>query len=175
MIILGIMDITIIIIYILFDPYLISYNNLKILQGLSIPLSITSKVPQIISNYRNGSTGQLSVFTMFNYLTGSATRVFMMMTEVSDPVIFWGFIVAACLNTVLAAQMVYYWKTSPKTPVTAKALKVNTLSTPKQTRSKTQKTPTTSNTPDAPKTAEKPKTPRSPGTPSRKGRGKKKS
>jgi mannose-P-dolichol utilization defect 1 len=159
--------------YALFDPKLVSYNNLKILQGLSIPLSLASKVPQIITNYRNGSTGQLSAFTVFNYLAGSAARVFTTMTEVSDPVIFWGFVVAAGLNAVLAAQMMYYWKTSPKTPVTPKELKVNTASTPKQTRSKT-KTPTTPTTPEPKKTAEKPKTPKSPGTPSRKGRGKKK-
>lgn len=167
--------------YALFDPKLVSYNNLQILQGLSIPLSLTSKVPQIITNYRSGSTGQLSAFTVFNYLAGSAARVFTTVTEVNDPVIFWGFIVAAGLNAVLAAQMVYYWNTSPKTPATPatpvkpRAIKT-TASTPKQRvttpRQKTPKTPTTPKSEAG--SSETKKTPKSPGTPSRKGRSRKK-
>jgi mannose-P-dolichol utilization defect 1 len=155
--------------YPLFDPKLVSYKHLQILQGLSIPLSLASKVPQIVTNYQNGSTGQLSAFTVFNYLAGSAARVFTTMTEVNDPFIFWGFVMAAGLNAALAAQMVFYWKPSPKTPVVPEPIKTPT--TPKRTtttRSKAPKTPTT------PTTAEKPKTPRSPVTPSRKGRGRKK-
>lgn len=156
--------------YPLFDPKLVSYKHLQILQGLSIPLSLASKVPQIVTNYRNGSTGQLSAFTVFNYLAGSAARVFTTMTEVNDPVIFWGFVVAAGLNAVLAAQMVYYWESSPKTPVVPKSIK-----SPTQKRATTPR-PKTPKTPDTPKSAEnQPKTPKSPGTPSRRGRGKKKS
>lgn len=166
--------------YALFDTKLVSYNNLKILQGLSIPLSLTSKVPQVVANYRNGSTGQLSAFTVFNYLAGSAARVFTTVTEVNDPVIFWGFVVAAALNAVLAAQMVYYWKVSPKTPVTApkpiKTYAAAAASTPKQRtttpRAKTPKTPTTPKSESG--TSDAKKTPKSPGTPTRKGRSKKK-
>jgi mannose-P-dolichol utilization defect protein 1 len=164
--------------YALFDPKLVSYHNLQILQGLSIPLSLTSKVPQIITNYRNGSTGQLSAFTVFNYLAGSAARVFTTLTEVNDPVIFWGFVVAAGLNAVLAAQMVYYWNTSPKTPATAvkpRAIKT-TASTPKQkATAPRQKTPKTPTTPKSESTnSETKKTPKPQGTPSRKGRPRKK-
>jgi mannose-P-dolichol utilization defect protein 1 len=156
--------------YPLFDPKLVSYKHLQILQGLSIPLSLASKLPQIYTNYKNGSTGQLSAFTVFNYLAGSLARVFTTMTEVNDPVIFWGFVVAAGLNAVLAAQMAYYWKTSPETPVVSKSIKTPT--TPK--KQVTTPRPKTPNTPTTPKSPEKPKTPRSPGTASRKGRSKKK-
>ena len=159
--------------YPLFDPKLLSYKYLQILQGLSIPLSLASKVPQIVANYQNGSTGQLSAFTVFNYLAGSAARVFTTMTEVNDPFIFWGFVLAAGLNAVLAAQMVYYWKPIPKTPVVPKSIKTPT--TPKRSTASRPKTPKTPTTPDTPKAAEKPKTPRSPATPARKGKGKKKS
>jgi mannose-P-dolichol utilization defect 1 len=154
--------------YALFDTKLVSYQHLQILQGLSIPLSLASKVPQIYKNYQNGSTGQLSALTVFSYLAGSVARIFTTMTEVNDPMIFWGFVLAAGLNAILAAQMVYYWKSRQAPPYDPKAVKP---STPKRTttpRPKTPKTPTT------PKTPEKAKTPKSPGTPSRKGKGKKK-
>jgi len=172
---LGVIGAVIALAYPLFDSKLVSYKHLQILQGLSIPLSLTSKLPQIYSNYRNGSTGQLSAFTVFNYLAGSAARVFTTMTEVNDPVIFWGFVVAAALNAVLAGQMVYYWKSSPKTPVTPPSIKTPSTPTKRAAtqRPKTPKTPTTPTAPDTPK-SERAKTSKSPGTPSRKGKGRKK-
>ena len=170
---LGIIGAVVAFSYALFSTKLVSYQHLQFLQGLSIPLSLTSKLPQIYTNYRNGSTGQLSAFAVFNYLAGSAARLFTTMTEVNDPFIFWGFVFAAALNAVVAAQMVYYWKSSPKMPAKSKPIK--TPSTPTKQRGatlrpKTPKTPTGS---DAPK-SEPAKTPKSPATPSRKGKGRKK-
>jgi len=157
----------------LFSPNVISYRVLQILQGLSIPLSLASKVPQIITNFQNGSTGQLSAFTVFNYLAGSAARVFTTMTEVNDPVILGGFIASVVLNAVLAGQMVVYWNKSPKTPVVPPALKTSRPKTPKTPKTpKAPKTPVTPTTPEGSTTA--PKTPKSPGTPGRRGRGRKK-
>jgi len=165
--------------YALFSPKLVSYHDLQLLQGLSIPLSLTSKLPQIYTNYRNSSTGQLSAFTVFNYLAGTLARVFTTMTEVNDPMIFWGFIASAVLNGILAGQMIYYWKSSPKSKPVPKPLKAPT--TPKRTsaRQKGMKTPTTApTTPEKPTTPDTPNTPKTPkSTPksaSRKGKGKKK-
>jgi mannose-P-dolichol utilization defect protein 1 len=159
----------------LFSANVVSYRHLQILQGLSIPLSLASKVPQIVTNFRNGSTGQLSAFTVFNYLAGSAARVFTTMTEVNDPVILGGFVASVALNAILALQMVLYWNKSSPAPV-VKVEEVKGPSTPTRSmRPKTPKTPKTPTTPTTP-TSEKAgtKTPRSPGTPSRKGRGRKK-
>jgi mannose-P-dolichol utilization defect 1 len=161
----------------LFSANVVSYRHLQILQGLSIPLSLASKVPQIVTNFRNGSTGQLSAFTVFNYLAGSAARVFTTMTEVNDPVILGGFLASVLLNAVLAVQMVLYWNKSPATTVGSPALKgprtPTASSRPKTPKTpKTPKAPTTPTTPEGGKTT--PKMPRSPVTPSRKGRGRKK-
>jgi mannose-P-dolichol utilization defect protein 1 len=41
-------------------PELLDNATLTFLQGLSIPASIISKIPQVYSNFANGSTGQLS-------------------------------------------------------------------------------------------------------------------
>lgn len=149
----------------------ISYRHLQVLQGLSIPLSLASKVPQIVTNFQNGSTGQLSAFTVFNYLAGSAARVFTTMAEVNDPVILRGYVASVVLNAVLAAQVILYWNKSPNVPVVPPALKGPRTPT-RSTRPKRPKTPTTPTTPESGKTA--PRTLRSPGTPSRKGRARKK-
>lgn len=46
---------------------------------------------------------------VFNYLFGSATRIFTTLQEVDDKLILYGFVAGFVLNAVLAAQMVYYW------------------------------------------------------------------
>lgn len=56
--------------------YLTPLGLLKSLFTLSIPLSVLSKIPQIISNARSGSTGQLSAFLVFASLAGTAARVY---------------------------------------------------------------------------------------------------
>lgn len=83
---------------------------MSLLQFATFPLSIVSKAPQIISNYQNESTGNLSAFAVFNALLGCVARLFTTSQEVKDPLIFWGFAAAGLLNAVLAAQMVMYWK-----------------------------------------------------------------
>ncbi|WVR04804.1 hypothetical protein IAU60_001816 [Kwoniella sp. DSM 27419] len=82
---------------------------LALLQAATLPLSLISKAPQIMSNHRHRSTGNLSAFAVFNALLGCLARLFTTKQEVNDPLIFWGFAGAAVLNLVLALQMVAYW------------------------------------------------------------------
>ena len=51
---------------------------------------------------------------MFNYLAGSLSRIFTTLQEVDDKLILYGYVAGFLLNMILAAQMVYYWK-SPQT------------------------------------------------------------
>ena len=53
---------------------------------------------------------------VFTYLAGSLSRIFTTLQEVDDKIILYGFIAGFALNAVLAAQMVYYWRS----PATAK-------------------------------------------------------
>ena len=170
---LGGFGIVLAFVYALFEPKLVSYKHLQILQGLSVPLGLASKVPQILENYQNGSTGQLSAVTVFSFVAGSAARIFTTMTEVDDPMIFWGTVLAASLNFVLAAQVVYYWGSVTKN-APAKSI-VTEKARPQTPQPKTQKIPKTPTTPKGVPKSEKTTTPRSPKTPSRKGKGKKKS
>ncbi|RPA71702.1 polyketide synthase [Ascobolus immersus RN42] len=79
------------------------------LMSATIPLGTLSKLPAIYTVYKNGGTGQLSRFSVLNYLLGSIARVFTTLAETNDTLILTGFVLGAALNSVLAAQTVYYW------------------------------------------------------------------
>ncbi|RUS20450.1 hypothetical protein BC937DRAFT_95181 [Endogone sp. FLAS-F59071] len=79
------------------------------LYAVTIPINLASKVPQIYTNWSNKSTGRLSAFAVLNYFFGSTARVFTTLTELDDPLVLVGNVLAALFNGVLAAQLVYYW------------------------------------------------------------------
>jgi mannose-P-dolichol utilization defect protein 1 len=60
----------------LHNPAWVSMQHLGWLQAATIPVTILSKIPQLIANYRQGHTGQLSAFTVFLYFAGSLARIF---------------------------------------------------------------------------------------------------
>ncbi|KAI2619026.1 mannose-P-dolichol utilization defect 1 protein [Hypomontagnella submonticulosa] len=93
----------------LFYGEILDMQTLKFLQAGAGILGVASKVPQIAAIYQEGGTGQLSAFTVFNYLAGSLSRIFTTLQEVDDKLILYGFVAGFALNLVLAAQMVYYW------------------------------------------------------------------
>ncbi|KAI1122075.1 hypothetical protein F5Y10DRAFT_254909 [Nemania abortiva] len=93
----------------LFSPNVLDMPALGYLQAGAGVLGVASKVPQIAAIFQEGGTGQLSAFTVFNYLAGSLSRIFTTLQEVDDKLILYGFIAGFTLNCVLAAQMVYYW------------------------------------------------------------------
>ncbi|PSR87171.1 monosaccharide-P-dolichol utilization protein [Coniella lustricola] len=95
----------------LFSEALVNMDTLGYLQAGAGTLGVASKLPQILAVYQEGSTGQLSAFAVFNYLLGSAVRIFTTFQEVDDKLILYGFVAGFVLNCVLAAQMVYYWNT----------------------------------------------------------------
>ncbi|KAI0473920.1 mannose-P-dolichol utilization defect 1 protein [Xylariaceae sp. FL0804] len=93
----------------LFSGSIVDMQRLSYLQAGAGVLGVASKVPQIAAIFAEGGTGQLSAFTVFNYLAGSLSRIFTTLQEVDDKLILYGFVAGFALNCVLAAQMVYYW------------------------------------------------------------------
>ncbi|KAI1342918.1 hypothetical protein F5Y15DRAFT_271917 [Xylariaceae sp. FL0016] len=93
----------------LFNSSLVDMQTMGYLQAGAGVLGVASKVPQIGAIFQQGGTGQLSAFTVFNYLAGSLSRIFTTLQEVDDKLILYGFVAGFTLNCVLAAQMVYYW------------------------------------------------------------------
>lgn len=91
---------------------MISESQMSTLQAGAGALGVASKLPQILTIYQQGGTGQLSAFAVFNYLLGSLSRIFTTLQEVDDKLILGGFIAGFALNAVLAAQMLYYWNSA---------------------------------------------------------------
>jgi mannose-P-dolichol utilization defect protein 1 len=104
----------------------VPFSKIQFLQSLTIPIALGSKLPQIFAIHKNKSTGQLSAFAVFNYLLGSLARIYTTMTEVNDPLIFWGFLLSTVLNGVLVVQMIKYWN-APATKKHAFPIKVNAV------------------------------------------------
>ncbi|ORZ11050.1 hypothetical protein BCR41DRAFT_378314 [Lobosporangium transversale] len=112
----------------------LAYNirALAFLQAATIPINLFSKVPQIIENYKNGSTGQLAAFT--DLLPESTLHL----TEVDDIIILSGFMLSTLFNCILALQMALYWNNkAPAVPV--KGEKGSSLAGPSETKKRVKK------------------------------------
>ncbi|KAH7126857.1 hypothetical protein B0J11DRAFT_287828 [Dendryphion nanum] len=116
----------------LFREDIVDIKTLSWLQAGAGVLGVASKVPQILTVWQQGGTGQLSAFAVINYLLGSLSRIFTTLQEVPDPLILYGFIAGFILNAVLAVQVIWYWNApaskytevqKPNKPITAQ--KVN--------------------------------------------------
>ncbi|KAF4989171.1 hypothetical protein FDECE_14795 [Fusarium decemcellulare] len=93
----------------LFSENVIDMQTLSYLQAGAGALGVASKLPQILTIFQQGGTGQLSAFAVFNYLAGSLSRIFTTLQEVDDKLILYGFVSGFILNAILALQMVFYW------------------------------------------------------------------
>lgn len=69
---------------------------------------------QAHTNYSNGSTGQLSAATGFMLFFGSLARIFTSIQETGDATMIIMYICSTCVNAVIAAQILYYWKADVK-------------------------------------------------------------
>ncbi|RUS21832.1 hypothetical protein BC937DRAFT_91338 [Endogone sp. FLAS-F59071] len=93
-------------------PDIVHLSWMQSLYAATIPINLASKVPQIYTNWSNGSTGKLSTFAVVNYFLGSTARVFTTMTELDDPLMLGGNILASVFNGILTLQVLYYGNSS---------------------------------------------------------------
>ncbi|EPQ28014.1 uncharacterized protein PFL1_04341 [Pseudozyma flocculosa PF-1] len=91
------------------SPSVVSSSLLTLLQATTIPISLASKVPQMLELHRSKSRGQLSSIVVFAQLLGTVARVFTTMTETDDKLLLYGFGLATVFNAVIAAQVLMYW------------------------------------------------------------------
>jgi mannose-P-dolichol utilization defect protein 1 len=82
---------------------------MSLLYAVQIPIGLASKLPQIITNYKNKSTGQLSVFAVLNYFVGTTARAFTTWAELDDKIMLFGNLLASLLNGFLVLQVIMYW------------------------------------------------------------------
>lgn len=78
---------------------------MTLLQTASVGLFVASKVPQIISNFRDRSTGKLSAITFFLSTAGAGARVFTTLQEVNDQVILLSAVLGFSLNLIITLQI----------------------------------------------------------------------
>ncbi|KAK4878975.1 hypothetical protein RN001_007121 [Aquatica leii] len=82
------------------------------LQGFNIPILLTGKLSQAYTNYKNGTTGQLSAVTLIMLFGGSFARIFTSIQETGDSMVILTYIMSSSANFVLVYQLWYYWNTS---------------------------------------------------------------
>lgn len=81
---------------------------MAVLQTASVGIFVASKVPQILSNFSNRSTGKLSIITFFLSTAGAAARVFTTLQEVNDNVILISAILGFSLNLIITLQIIIF-------------------------------------------------------------------
>lgn len=77
----------------------------------NLPLIIMAKAPQIVTNYRNGHTGQLASITIMLNFVGATIRIFTTIQEVGwDLGLLAMHSLSSALNGLLVLQVFNYWK-----------------------------------------------------------------
>jgi len=76
---------------------------------------LLSRVPQIMANYRNQSTGQLAFFTFALSFLGTVARLGTVLLETDDFLYQLQFILALFLNGVIVLQFILYWNSKQST------------------------------------------------------------
>ncbi|XP_018430460.1 PREDICTED: mannose-P-dolichol utilization defect 1 protein [Nanorana parkeri] len=84
-----------------------------VLQATNVPAVIISRLIQVMTNYRNGHTGQLSAITVTLLFLGSLARIFTSVQETGDPLMALTYVVSSACNGLIFAQLMYYWNAGP--------------------------------------------------------------
>jgi len=81
-------------------------------QAANIPMVVVGKLIQIITNFNNGHTGQLSAVTVFLLALGSVARIFTSIQETGDQVLIMTYVCSTVVNGIIALQVIMYWNSS---------------------------------------------------------------
>ncbi|XP_045458695.1 mannose-P-dolichol utilization defect 1 protein homolog [Melitaea cinxia] len=99
---------------------------LWMMQAVNIPIILAAKSIQIITNYKNGSTGQLSAITCMLLFGGSIARIFTSVQETGDSIIILTYCVTTIANGALVMQLFWYWNVDKTAKNISKKKKKNT-------------------------------------------------
>ena len=78
-------------------------------------MSLYFQVLQALTNFRNQSTGQLSLVTYFLLFAGSVARIFTSIQETGDNTVIATYVTSTVCNMVILGQIVYYGGAKVKT------------------------------------------------------------
>lgn len=93
---------------------------LRIMTLGNVAVVVVGRVPQIYANFKNGSTGALSVITCWGIFLGALARIFTTLQDVDSFNILAGYLVSALLNGIIAFQVIYYMHVRPTAPAAKK-------------------------------------------------------
>ena len=111
-----------------------------ILGACPIVLSIWSRLPQIVLNFKQGHTGQLALITFALSGLGNLARVFTTIKQTPDDTVsLVSMIVSAVLNFTLVFQIMAYWKATQKITGGAKSGRASTRAPSKRAASAKKK------------------------------------
>ncbi|CAG5056558.1 unnamed protein product [Parnassius apollo] len=79
------------------------------MQAFNVPIIVVAKAIQVITNYKNGSTGQLSAVTCLLLFGGSIARIFTSIQETGDFIMILTYCVSTAANAALVLQLFWYW------------------------------------------------------------------
>ena len=83
-----------------------------LVQKSNLFLSLISRVPQIITNFSNKSTGQLAFFTFLLSFLGVIARLGTVLFETDDFLYQLQYILSVVLNGIIVSQFLLYWNNS---------------------------------------------------------------
>ena len=84
----------------------------ELVQKSNLALSLISRVPQILSNFQNKSTGQLAFFTFLLSFLGVLARLGTVLMETDNFLYQLQYILSATLNGIIVLQFILYWNNS---------------------------------------------------------------
>ncbi|KAL4434946.1 hypothetical protein ABPG74_017702 [Tetrahymena malaccensis] len=80
---------------------------------INMVLFFFGRAPQIYSNFKNKSTGQLAAVTVLLSLSGCIARTFTVLTEAPDFFVLLNNFESVILNGTIFTQLLIYWKNTP--------------------------------------------------------------
>lgn len=97
----------------LLTPTVVPSSVLWYGQAANIPMILLGKFIQIVTNFRNGHTGQLSSITCFLLALGAIARIFTSVQETGDQIVIMTYVCSSVVNCIIALQVMLYWNSSP--------------------------------------------------------------
>lgn len=83
------------------------------IEKMNMVLLLPSKLPQIMDNFWNKSTGQLAFFSFLLSFLGGIARLGTVLIETDDLIYQLQFLIGVLLNGVIVIQFVLYWNNKP--------------------------------------------------------------
>jgi len=96
----------------LMNPVITPVGLLWYGQAANIPMILLGKLIQIMTNFRNGHTGQLSAVTCFLLSLGAIARIFTSVQETGDNIVILTYVCSSVVNTIIALQVILYWNST---------------------------------------------------------------